>query len=169
MTRILIVTVFLISILSACRTDSMKDQTDNFRTVLPYDSTTTTVLPWDKEFYTMFDSLNHKPLTLTEEDFEQVDKAFDEIMEENIILRSEKNDTYKIEVTARDYRRQLVAVTNSKGEKEVWVNCFCDKWDKSWRTRLNTVVYDQYCCFNYKLNLTRDIVYDFRVNMELYR
>jgi hypothetical protein len=159
----------MISILSACRKDSMKDKTDNFETVSLYDSTTTTVIPWDKDFYTMFDSLNHKPLTLTEKDFEQIDKAFDEIIEENRILRSEKHDTYKIEVTAKDYRKQLVAVTNSKGEKEVWVNCFCNKWDESWRTRLVTVVYDQHCCFNFKLNLTRYIVYDFRVNLELYR
>jgi hypothetical protein len=25
-----------------------------------------------------------------------------------------------------NYRKQLIAVTNKKGEKEVWVNCFCD-------------------------------------------
>jgi hypothetical protein len=64
----------------------------------------------------------------------------------------------------KEYKRQLVAVINANGEKEVWVNCFCDRdWG---RYRENLLVVDDggTCYFNVKINLTTKTSYDLMVN-----
>jgi len=65
-----------------------------------------------------------------------------------------------------EYKRQLVAVINGKGEKEVWVNCFCNRdWG---RYREEVLVADDggACYFNIKINLTTKTSYDLMVNGE---
>ena len=62
------------------------------------------------------------------------------------------------------YRRQYYATTNKKGEKEVWVNCFCDNWGKNWRKELIFVLDGGNCYFNLKINLTSGKYYDLMVN-----
>lgn len=69
------------------------------------------------------------------------------------------------------YYKQIVAVTNAKDEKEVWVNCFCklDDWrpdnDKNyWRKNIVRVMNGGSCYFNLKINLTTGTVVWFRVN-----
>ncbi len=61
------------------------------------------------------------------------------------------------------YKRQYIAVINSIGEKEVWINCFCGT-SKNWEKEI-IVVYDGgNCYFNLKINLTRNQYYDLEVN-----
>ena len=55
---------------------------------------------------------------------------------------------------------------NSKGEKEVWVNCFCGQWDKSSRTNPVIVMDGGNCFFNLKINLTTGQYYELIVNGE---
>ncbi|SEO65856.1 hypothetical protein SAMN05428947_103300 [Mucilaginibacter sp. OK283] len=69
------------------------------------------------------------------------------------------------------YYKQIVAVTNAKDEKEVWVNCFCklDDWrpdnDKNyWRKNIVRIMDGGSCYFNLKINLTTGTVVWFRVN-----
>ncbi|QEC75481.1 hypothetical protein [Mucilaginibacter ginsenosidivorax] len=69
------------------------------------------------------------------------------------------------------YYKQIVAATNAKGEKEVWVNCFCklDDWrpdnDKSyWRKNIVRVMDGGSCYFNLKINLTTETIIWFKVN-----
>jgi hypothetical protein len=64
-------------------------------------------------------------------------------MSETGIFKRQYNETktrdpsFKININhfiidLKKYKRQYIAVTNSKGEKEVWVNCFCNTWRKNW-------------------------------------
>ena len=65
----------------------------------------------------------------------------------------------------REYRVQLIAVLNEKGEKEVWVNCFCPgSIFKGWRKAIVEVDDGGSCFFNLKINLTTKEYYDLAVN-----
>jgi hypothetical protein len=44
---------------------------------------------------------------------------------------------------------------NSKGEKEVWINCFCRDGERDWRKNLVFVKDGGNCYFNLKVNLSR--------------
>lgn len=68
-------------------------------------------------------------------------------------------------INLANYKRQLVMVTNAKGEKVVWVNCFCREGNQaSWRRRIIEVDDGGNCYFNIKFNLTRRTWYDMIVN-----
>jgi hypothetical protein len=65
------------------------------------------------------------------------------------------------------YKMQFVPVVNSKGEKIVWVNCFCRFWDdfcNTWRTQAVIVDDGGTCYFNFKINLSAKKWFDFVVN-----
>jgi hypothetical protein len=65
------------------------------------------------------------------------------------------------------YKRQLIAVVNSKGEKEVWVNCFRPSTNFDYSYWSHTIVHvsdgGNYF-FNVRINLTTNKYYNFRVN-----
>jgi len=62
------------------------------------------------------------------------------------------------------YKRQYVPVINRKGEKEVWINCFCTAHNKDWKNELIMVKDGGDCYFNLKVNLTAGIYYDLSIN-----
>jgi hypothetical protein len=62
------------------------------------------------------------------------------------------------------YYKQFIAVTNSKGEKEVWVNCRCSVMKEYWKSSIGDVKDGGSCFFNLKINLTKKLIYDFWVN-----
>ena len=62
------------------------------------------------------------------------------------------------------YKRQYMAVINDKGEKEVWINCFCDSWGKNWREEQIIIKDGGNCYFNLKINIRKKKYYDFMVN-----
>ncbi|KAA9339683.1 hypothetical protein F0P96_03450 [Hymenobacter busanensis] len=61
------------------------------------------------------------------------------------------------------YKRQYVAVLNSRGEKEVWVNCFCSD-ETNWRTQIVDVDDGGNCFFNVTINLSKGIWHDMAAN-----
>ncbi|WP_295654846.1 hypothetical protein [uncultured Mucilaginibacter sp.] len=66
-----------------------------------------------------------------------------------------------------DYYKQFIAVTDAKGQKIVWANCFCTPEEKSyWKKGIVEVEDGGSCFFNLKINLTTNTVYDFMVNGE---
>jgi hypothetical protein len=67
-------------------------------------------------------------------------------------------------IDLKRYKRQYIAIINDKGEKEVWINCFCHTWDTNWRKELILVDDGGNCYFNLKINLTTKKYYDFSVN-----
>ncbi|OON70121.1 hypothetical protein B0919_05110 [Hymenobacter sp. CRA2] len=72
-------------------------------------------------------------------------------------------DSTQFLITLPNYRRQLVPYLNAKGEKEVWVNCFCDK-TPYWRKDIVDVDDGGNCFFNLKINLRRRSWFDLMVN-----
>jgi hypothetical protein len=61
------------------------------------------------------------------------------------------------------YRKQLIAIINKKGEKEVWVNGFCSD-EPYWKQGIVLVNGGGICYFHLKANLTRNKVLYFGVN-----
>ena len=89
-------------------------------------------------------------------------KQFDKINKEHPEHRFNKSD-FIIDLTK--YKRQIIAVTNDKGEKEVWVNCFCNDANY-WKKEIVQVMDGGKCFFNFKINLTTKKYFDLRVNGE---
>ena len=72
---------------------------------------------------------------------------------------------WSIDFKKYTYRKQLIVVTNKKGEKEVWVNCFCDTWNSNkWKTDILVVEDGGNCYFHFKINLKTKKYFDFVIN-----
>ncbi|HMG93639.1 MAG TPA: hypothetical protein VK589_26460 [Chryseolinea sp.] len=159
MTKNFILICYVIVTLTACQT---KNEAGDERAHTNYDSTLTAVIPWD--FNYPFDSLTCRPTTLSHSDIEQIeDLLVATVIDYNNSLSSGHED-YKIDLETKGHKKQLVAVVNSKGEKEVWVNCFCDIEGDSWRSGIIMVSDGGPCFFNFKINLTTKEVYELVVN-----
>ena len=116
-----------------------------FYTVLQYDSS-------DKLFkYGISTTLNKKELS-----------NIQRILEDAV---SNINLTQKIKLDLNKYKRQYIAIINEAGEKEVWVNCFC-QYDETWKRNIVEVHDGGKCYFNLKINLSSNRYYDFYINGE---
>ncbi len=62
------------------------------------------------------------------------------------------------------YKRQYLPVINSAGQKEVWVNCFCNDFDKNWRSDMLIVKDGGNCYFSLIINLATKNISRFIVN-----
>lgn len=84
----------------------------------------------------------------------------------NTIEKIIKNATKKTNVhNAQSYYKQFIAVIDSKGDKVVWVNCFCSNYEKiNWHQRIIGVLDGGACYFNLKINLTKGTYYDLAIN-----
>ena len=118
--------------------------------------------------YGIFDNTTNKPATLSADEIYEIEKII-----KTEVDRHNKNSShhYSFIKNPRTYYKQLMAVINSKGEKEVWVNCFCNLDDKSlsgdnsyWKKGVVSVFDGGSCYFQLKINLTTKYVYDFKVN-----
>ena len=69
-------------------------------------------------------------------------------------------------IDLKRYNRQFIPVYNKKGEKEVWIHCFCMISGNSWKKDVVWVKYGGNCFFSLKINLTKKTYYDFGVNGE---
>jgi hypothetical protein len=66
-----------------------------------------------------------------------------------------------------NYKRQYVCGVDAKGDKIIWVNCFCNdckECSSYWKKQLVFVMDGGACYFNLKINLTKKIRYDVMVN-----
>ena len=62
------------------------------------------------------------------------------------------------------YKRQYIPTINAKGEKEVWINFFCNYDDRDWKKEIILVMDGGNCYFQLKINLTTKKYFDFYVN-----
>jgi len=118
--------------------------------------------------YGIFDNLTNKPTTLSANEIYEIEKII-----KTEVDRHNKNSShhYSFIRNPRRYYKQLMAVINSKSEKEVWVNCFCNSDNKSsgedksyWKKGIVSVYDGGSCYFHLKINLTTGRVYYFSVN-----
>ena len=100
------------------------------------DTSFVAVLPFDTTQYWVFK--DSKSTDLTNEDFLKIETILNKCLKEYNFNQerqfkeiNDKNPKYKLDkkrfiIDLTRYKRQYVAVVNSKGEREVWVNCFCE-------------------------------------------
>jgi hypothetical protein len=145
-------------------------------TSLQIDTSVIAVLPFDTTQNWLF--IDSKPVELTNADLTQIEKLLKECVDNynpeqerqfnEIKAKDPSAKIYKkhFVIDLTEYKRQYVAVTNDKGEKEVWINCFCDTWGKNWRKEQILVKDGGNCYFNLKINLTKGEYYELTINGE---
>ena len=131
------------------------------------DTSKTTIILFDKKRNYPFDN-SFNPSTLTQEDLNIIDSLLIAcVAKYNNSLDKDHKQYWSIDLKKYNYRKQIIAVTNRKGEKEVWVNCFCDTWGSDkWKTEIMMVDDGGNCYFNFKINLATKTFYDLGVNGE---
>jgi len=125
------------------------------------DTTKIAIIHFDvKDFYGELDSSNHA-CSMMQKDIEEVEKIFLQSIHEYDSSLTDLNKKYFV-INLKDfnYRRQYVCYKNKKGEKIVYVNCFCaaPEW---WRKNLIIVDDGGKCYFSVKINLTTKKWFDF--------
>lgn len=142
--------------------------------IIRIDTSSIAIIQFDTTHHWLFD--NAKPTDLNQTDLKEIEriliacisnynpeqkKQFEEFSTEYPNLYFQLTD-FIIEL--EEYKRQYVPVINKNGEKEIWINCFCNTWDMNWRKELIIVDDGGNCYFRLKINLTKNEYYDFMVN-----
>jgi hypothetical protein len=162
MTRQSSILIFILTIcLTNCgqtntSTKNQELQTDTFI----IDTSVIAILPFDTAQYWVFK--DNKPTDLINIDLVKIEAILNLCI--NDYNKEQEKQLKNFNLALIRYKRQYVATINSKGEKEVWVNCFCNTWDKNWRTNLIFVFDGGNCYFNLKINLTTGQYYELMVN-----
>jgi len=132
---------------------------------LEYDTASIAILPFQELPSWIFDSTYVSDTLLQAELFfidEYVTRSVEDFNNWQILNNSKS--PWNIDLDKWRYRKQIIVARNRMGEKEVWVNCFCDSHYDSWRSSLVKVEDGGTCHFNFKVNLTLKKFYDFHVN-----
>ncbi len=127
-----------------------------------YDTTSTAVIPFTKSMNFPFGK-NYSTVSLKPIDIMEIDSL---LMECAIIfIKSEKDKSSQLNPFKNEWKKQLVAATNLKGEIEVWVNCLCEE-KKNWRTTILRIKNrkGEACYFSIMMNLTLKKYYDLKIN-----
>ncbi|ESU25213.1 hypothetical protein FLJC2902T_31780 [Flavobacterium limnosediminis JC2902] len=67
-------------------------------------------------------------------------------------------------INLNKYYKQYIVAKNSKGEKEVYINCFCENPAINWKKVLNEVNDGGNCFFSLKINLTKQSSEELDIN-----
>lgn len=120
------------------------------------------VFPHSENQYIFENSNNYQ---LTNKDLKEIEvlllKAIDEYNETHKNYLHRVNEPF---INLQNYKRQYIAVINSNNEKEVWINCVCNRNNANWKKYIIEVDDGGNCYFNLKINLTKKKFYDFMVN-----
>ncbi len=79
-------------------------------------------------------------------------------------LSENLKEHYSLDFEKYKYKFQYVAAINNKGEKEVWINGFCNTQDSRWKEEILLVNDGGNCYFNLKLNLSTKECFQVAVN-----
>ena len=130
------------------------------------DTSKTAIIAFKKKSVYPFDN-TFSPANLTQTDLHSIDSLLIACVTDYNNSLDNDHKEWGIDLKKRNYRKQLIAVTNEIGEKEVWVNCFCHTlYDNTWKTDIVIVDDGGNCFFNFKINLTTKKFYDLDVNGE---
>ena len=160
--------------LMSCLTNNKRNKSSEKINLTQIDTSIIAILPYKAISFRKFEDCKAAELTMT--DMGNIDallrKCVDDYnpkaeKEYNDLKNKNPNFGYDIQhfiLDMKRYKRQYVAVTNNKGEKEVWVNCFCKAMYRDWKQQLIFVRDGGNCYFNLKINLTQNRYYDLYVN-----
>ncbi|OQP47724.1 hypothetical protein [Niastella populi] len=122
--------------------------------------TPTAIIEFNKKSRWPFDS-TFKAATLTQTECQLVDSFLLVCVANYNNSLDKDHKQWSIDLKKRNYRKQLIVVTNKNGQKEVWVNCFCYTWGSDkWKTEILGVDDGGNCYFNFKINLATRKFYD---------
>jgi hypothetical protein len=134
------------------------------------------ILPFDKSVYTSLPE-DCTQAALNNEDFANIERVLSFCVNkynrsQTTVYRETAKKLPDQELKINDYvidlkcyYRQYIVVYNKRGEKEVWVNCFCNIQSlNNWREKAVIVMGGGNCFFNVRINLTRKSFSDFMVN-----
>lgn len=155
--QITLLSFILIICLTSCgQTNPETKNQEQSHNIFTVDTSVVAILPFDTTQDWIFK--DSKPTDLTNGDLLKIDTML------NICINDYKLDKKNFTIDLTRYKRQYVAVLNSKGEKEVWVNCFCRAENQDWKKNLIFVEDGGNCYFNLKINLTTGQYYELMVN-----
>ena len=89
------------------------------------------------------------------------EKELEKQIKENKAIDSDREFSI---IKLKKYKRQYIAIINDKGEKEVYLNCFCNSFHPDWKKDLVMVLDGGKCYFNLRINLKSKKNYQFSVN-----
>lgn len=139
------------------------------------DSTSYVVLDFEPEDSRLFEG--GRKTTLIETELIEIEEILSNLVEkhnwEETKRLNERNAEYPedkweetgYELVLEGKRRQYLPVINESGEKEVWINFFCDDFGaEDWKNQIVEVNDGGNCYFDVKINLTQKTYYDLMVN-----
>lgn len=168
-----IIFIFLILILS-CNGNKKTDKTaneQNTQSEFKLAKSDYTVLTYQPKWYWMFE--NVEPAELSESELIDIEKILRIAIKENndsrkIALKNNPNkelfeSRYLLKIDG--FKRQYVPIINNEGQKEVWINLFCDEHGMEyWKNELFEVEDGGNCYYNLKINLETKKYYDLSIN-----
>jgi hypothetical protein len=119
---------------------------------------------------------NAKPSSLTHTEIEEIESILkqyidaynpDQQLQFDTISKAHTEYNLKVDnfvINLSRYKKQYFPVINSAGQKEVWVNCFCNDFDKNWRRDMVIVQDGGNCYFSLIINLVTKKISRFIVN-----
>jgi len=123
------------------------------------DSSRYAVLPFDQNRDSFLFDKDYKPATLSVKEVKMIEKII------SVTVSAYNKGRRSIIKKPGKYYKQLIAVLNARGEKEVWVNCFCTPAEKKyWHKGVVMVLDGGPCFFNLKINLNTNTVTNWAVN-----
>jgi hypothetical protein len=165
---ILTITFCLTIALTSCRqTHNKKNEQKSANSKsLQADTSKTAIISFDKKRNYPFDNW-FKPTTLTHDDLNSIETLLIACVTEYNNSLDKDHKEWSIDLKKYNYRKQIIAVANKKGDKEVWVNCFCNtRGSDKWKTEIMMVHDGGNCYFNFKVNLSTKKFYELTVNGE---
>jgi hypothetical protein len=122
---------------------------------------------------------NSVPSSLSDSDFVTIDEVLsvcidkynrEQTIEYKKMVKKFPQNDFQLKdfiINLKMYYRQYIVVKNLKGEKEVWVNCFCTVQNMDyWKKQVVFVDDGGNCFFNVRINLSKRTFTDFIVNGE---
>ena len=156
--------ILITTTLTSCGQTTKNINSDkNPMTVTQMDTATIAIIPFENTSnWTLFK--NCKPSNLTNTDITEIEQILIKCIDNYNTEPEQKKGNIDNTINLASYKRQYVPVINEKEEKEVWINCFCNDWDRDWKKGIIQVLDGGKCYFNLKINLTTKTYYDLIVN-----
>jgi len=176
--RIILTLFILLTIFSCGQTGNrIKENKETIETKFDsifVDTASIAIIPFDATYSWLFEKA--QPTDLNMEELKLIEKiVMDCVSKYNPeqkkqfeeISNKHPNENFRLNdfvIELNRYKRQYIPVINDKGEKEIWINCFCDTWNTDWKKEIIEVMDGGNCYFQMRINLTEKKYFDFMVN-----
>jgi hypothetical protein len=156
--KIRLFTLLIALCLTGCKTNSTTKGVNSAKSAINVDKSIIAILPFNDYVWLV---KGVRAIKLSGSDLKNIEILLHKCVEAYNILQKHEN-----RIDFAKYKRQYIAFTNQKGERVVWVNCFCETFDDDidWTKHYLLVEDGGNCFFNLEINLSQNNYYDFMVN-----